>query len=125
MVYDRDLKYVRRIVGTGIGQFCDISPDSEGNLYVTDWGMKCIQVFSHYGGFLWSFGVDNDSGKLLTRPLGICVARQFVYVCNNGLGDNNHSVYLKESMSLYLVAKAVAKVTSLNHMWCVWTEMGL
>ena len=63
MVYDRDLKYVRRIVGTGMGQFRDISPDSEGNLYVTDWGMKCIQVLVIMGNFCgplaWTMIVEN------------------------------------------------------------------
>ena len=36
MMYDRQLKYVRQITGRGMGGFHDLSPDSHGNLHVTD-----------------------------------------------------------------------------------------
>ena len=46
MVYDRELKYVRQIAGRGMGIFYDLSPDSHGNLYVTDIDNSFVRVFS-------------------------------------------------------------------------------
>ena len=44
MVYDRELKCVRQIAGRGMGRFCDLSPDSHGNLYVTDYDNSVISL---------------------------------------------------------------------------------
>ena len=103
MVYDRELKYVRRIIGEGMGQFRDMSPDSQGNnLYVTDWERKCIRVFDSYGSFLCSYNCEKNGVMLLTKPRGICVAEQFMYVCNDGLNNNNHSVYVFTTKGEYV-----------------------
>ena len=61
MVYTTELKYVRRIGsrGDGPGQFSDeirgLSSDKQGNLYVSDLGKRCVQVFSNGGEFVRSF----------------------------------------------------------------------
>ena len=61
MVYDKELKYVRRIEHKDMGLVTDISADVHGNLYVTD--SKCsIRIFSTNDVFLRSFG--NDKNKL-------------------------------------------------------------
>ena len=80
MVYDRQLKYVRQIADGGMGTFYDLSPDSHGNLYVTDWDNSVIRVFSIDGDFLFSFGCDENGVKKLSSPHGVCVAGQYVYV---------------------------------------------
>ena len=104
MVYDRELKYVRRIVGKGMGQFRAISPDSQGNLYVADWDKERVQVIDHHGSFLQSFNCDNNGVKVLTKPRGICVAGQFVYVCNDGLDNDNHGVYIFTTKGEYVTS---------------------
>ena len=77
MVYDRELKYVRRIQHKDIGMVTDISADVYGNIYATDWSNSCIRVFSTDGVFVRS--LSHDKNKL--RGLcGVCVSGQYVYV---------------------------------------------
>ena len=86
IVYTKELKYVRKIGshGNGPGQFGGIwgvSSDEHGNLYVSDSDKSCVHVFSN-GEFLHSFGCGEDGEKMLSRPCGVCVAGQYVYVVN-------------------------------------------
>ena len=81
MMYDRELKHVRQIAGRGMGRFCDLSPDSHGNLYVTDYDNSVIRVFSVDGDLLRSFGCDENGVKKLSRPRGVCVAGH-ICVCD-------------------------------------------
>ena len=83
MVYDRELKYVRRIQHKDMGYVVDISVDVHGNIYATDPNNSCIQVFSEDGVFLHSFGRDK-----LRSPWGVCVSGQYVYVTDT----NKHCV---------------------------------
>ena len=94
MVYNRQLKYVRQITGRGMGEFYDLSPDNHGNLYVTDCDNSVIRVFSIDGDLLRSFGCDENGVKKLSRPRGVCVAVQYVYVTDDGL--DNVSVFTTE-----------------------------
>ena len=96
MVYDKELKYVRQIAGRSMGTFCDLSPDSHGNLYVIERGSLVIRVLSVDGDLLHSFGCDENGVKPLSRPLGVCVAGQYVYVADGGL--HNVSVFTTEGM---------------------------
>ena len=80
MVYDRELKYARKISGNGMGEFYDLSPDSHGNLYVTDRVNSFIRVFNSDGRLLRSFGCAINGVKKLSGPCGVCVAGQYVYV---------------------------------------------
>ena len=79
MVYDRELKYVRRIEH-GDKEFWDLSTDCHGNLYVVDRTNLCIQVFSNEGVFLRSFGCDRKEMKLFKVPSNVCVSGQHVFV---------------------------------------------
>ena len=68
MVYDRELKYVRRVERvehSGLRLFKGVSADKHGNLYVTDYTNNCIQVFRNYGFFLRSFGSDSNGVERL------------------------------------------------------------
>ena len=96
MVYDRELKYVRQIAVRGMGTFFDLSPDSHGNLYVTDYYNSVIRVFSVDGDLLRSFGCDENGVKKLRGPCGVCVAGQHVYVTDIGL--HNVSVFTTEGV---------------------------
>ena len=82
MVYDRELKYVRQIVGADKSSFYFLSSDSHHNVYVSDDGNSSVQVFSNGGEFLRSFGCDVNGVARLKRPWGVCVAGQYVYVAD-------------------------------------------
>ena len=103
MVYNREQKYVRQIAGRGMGTFYDLSPDSHGNLYVTEYYNSVIRVFSIDGDLLRSFGCDENGVKKLSSPHGVCVAGQYVYVTDFCL--HNVSVFTTEG----------AYVTSFGH----------
>ena len=103
MVYDRELKYVRQIAGRGMGEIRNLSSDSHGNLYVTDYGNSVVRVISIDGDLLHSFDCDENGVKKLSRPSGVCVAGQYVYVTDGGL--HNVSVFTTEG----------AYVTSFGH----------
>ena len=102
MVYDRQLQYVRQITGRGMRGFHDLSPDSHGNLYVTDCDNSVIRVFSIDGDLLHSFGCDENGVKKLSRPWGVCVAGQYVYVTDIGL--DNVSVFTTEGGGAYVTS---------------------
>ena len=84
-VYDRDLQYRREIVAQDMGEFRCICPDSESNLFVTDWEMGRVRVFSNNGEHLQSFAVIDDYNSALTKIRGIQVSGQFIYVRVDGL----------------------------------------
>ena len=85
MVFDRELKYVRQIVGADKSSFHYLSSDSHHNVYVSDRGNSSVQVFSNDGEFLRSFGCDENGVRRLKRPCGVCVAGQYVYVADYGV----------------------------------------
>ena len=88
IVYERELKYVRQISGRGMGTFYDLSPDSHGNLYVTDYDNSVIRMFSVDGDdLLRSFGCDENGVKKLSRP-------QYVYMTDESL--HNVSKFITE-----------------------------
>ena len=82
MVYDRELKYVRQIVGADKSSFYFLSSDSHHNVYVSDRRNSSVQVFSNDGEFLRSFGCDENGVARLESPWGVCVAGQYVYVAD-------------------------------------------
>ena len=77
MVYDKELKYTRRIQYKDMGVAGDISDDVHGNIYITDYVNSCVRVFSADGTFLYYFGHDKNE---LKTPCGVCVCDQYVYV---------------------------------------------
>ena len=91
MVYDRELKYVRRIQHSGMGTFWGVSADNHGNLYVTDSTKSRIHVFSNDGVFLRSFGRDGNGVERLNSPYGMCVSGHYVYATNHS--GHNVSVF--------------------------------
>ena len=85
MVYNRELKYVRQIIGTDKSTFCSLSPGSHQNVYVSVPKKSSIQVFSNNGEFLHSFGCDENGVRKLKYPWCVCVAGQYVYVTDRGV----------------------------------------
>ena len=83
MVYNRDLKYVRQIIGVHNSKMHGLCPDSHQNVYACDSKNSCIQVFSKGGELLRSFGSNENGIKRLQWPYGVCVAGQYVYVTDD------------------------------------------
>ena len=84
MIYNRELEYVRRIVHEDMGQFYNLSSDSQGNLYVINMSKSMIRVFSNDGVLLRSFGGDDNDMNRLNYPWGVCVSGQYVYISDYG-----------------------------------------
>ena len=57
-----------------------IAVDSEGMLYVSDWGNDRVQVFTRDGQFVRSFGKKGSGQGELNGPRGVCVDADYVYV---------------------------------------------
>ena len=84
MVYDRELKYLRQIVGVNNNTMYGLCPDSHHNVYVCDCENSSIQFYSKDGKLLHSFGRDENGVKRMIWPWGVCVAGQYVYVTDIG-----------------------------------------
>ena len=102
VVCDRELNYLRKITVENAGVFRDISADSHSNIFVTDRDKQCIRAFSQHGDPLQSFNFDRNGINVLTRPLGLCVSGQFIYVCNNGCDNDNHNVSVFTTEGVYV-----------------------
>ena len=83
MVYGRELKYVRQIVGADKSLFYLLSSDSHQNVYDSDPGNSSVQVFNNDGEFQHSLGCDENGVAKLKAPWGIYVAGQNVYVADD------------------------------------------
>jgi len=90
VVYDLKLNYERRIEYSNMGQFVDISSDTDQNLYVADATNSCIRVLCKTGVLLHSFGCDKGD-KVLALPCHLSVSGQYVYI----------SDYCKHCVSVY------------------------
>ena len=97
MVYDRELKYVRRIQHVNMGLVTDISAGVHGNLYMTDHSNACIRVFTANGVFLHFLGRDKNK---LKQPWGVCVSGQYVYVTDT----TNHCVSVFTTDGVYVTS---------------------
>ena len=80
-VFTSDLVFVRQIgsQGRGNGHFqnpCDVTHDGDGNLYVTDWGNDCIQIFNVHGKFLRTL----MSPGRIAKPFGITYSGSLVHI---------------------------------------------
>jgi len=62
----------------------DLAFDSQGNIYVCEYGNNRVQVLDPSGHYLWQFGHESGPGKL-NQPEGIHIAHDCVYVldCEN------------------------------------------
>ena len=87
-VFDSNLNFVRSF-GDGPDQLEDpedIDFDSQGNIYVVDYGKDQVLVFSEDGQYLRHFGQSGKGKDELSGPAGLCVSGDYVYVtdyCNN------------------------------------------
>ena len=86
MVYDKELKYVRKIIGESTKKFTRLFYDSHGrSLYVITLERSEIQVLTMDGKFLFSFGADGSGIKKLQTPRALCVAGKYIYVADVGM----------------------------------------
>ena len=74
----------------------DIAIDSQGLVYVTDFGNHCIQKFSPYGKFMAQFGMRGSGPGQLHSPWGITAATGLIYVSE--YGNNRVSVFTSDGV---------------------------
>ena len=117
MVYDRELKYIRRIELANMGLVVDISADVRGNLYMTDYHNSCIQVFSANGAFLHSFGHDKNEVK---KPWRLCVSGQYVYVTD--ISNHCVSVFTTDGVYVTSFGQRGSKEGELNNPYYVYVD---
>ena len=95
-VFDTNLKFVFRFVGSGEGEMIspyDLTFDPAGSVYVADRDNHRVQVFSQNGTYLRTFGVHGSGPGELSYPRGIHVDHGHVYVADKG--NNRISTFHK------------------------------
>ena len=94
-VFDLELMFITSFgtKGSGQGQYdrpSDLVFDSQGNIYVSEFGNNRVQVLDPNGHYLRHFGDESVPGKL-NKPEGIHVANNCVHVSDSG--DNRILVF--------------------------------
>ena len=80
-VFDLDLNFIQSIGSYGKGRVefyrpCDVKFDTDGYMYVAEFGNKRVQVLDRSGHFIRVFG----EGELY--PVALHIVYNYVYVCN-------------------------------------------
>ncbi len=86
MVYDRNMKYKRRIEH-GNGMIIEVAC-TDNAIYAINSDKQEIEVFSKDGVFLESFNCLSNGIKMLNNPQSIAVSGPFIYIAN----WNSHNV---------------------------------
>ena len=94
-LFDLELMFITSFgtEGSGQGQYdrpVDLCFDSQGNMYVSEYGNNRVQVLDPHGRYLRQFDDKSGPGKL-NRPEGINIAHNCVYVSERG--SNRISVF--------------------------------
>ena len=102
-VFTSDLVFVRQIEspGRGNGQFqipCDVTHDQDGNLYISNWGNNCIQIFNVQGKFLRTL---MPPGRIV-QPVGITYSRNLVYI-TQWVENGKVHVYHRNGSEVYSI----------------------
>ena len=96
-VFDLDLNFDRSIgsFGNGKGKFDtpkDVKFDTDGNMYVADFGNKMVQVLDFKGDFIRVLDEERVGG--IYKPSGLCIINDYVYMSDY---DTNSIVVYKTS----------------------------
>ena len=91
-MFDLDLNFVRSIgsCDKGRGEFNDpqdVKFDTTGNMFVTEYGNRRVQVLETSGLFLRAFGQEGE-GKVM-GPSGLHIVDKYVFVSDQG----GHCIY--------------------------------
>ncbi len=121
MVYDRELRYVRRIQHGHLGKFIGLAGDQCGNLYVPDFDDNCVHVFRSCDGvLLYNLQCDTNGVRKLTLPYGVCVSGCYVYVTNRAA--HSISVFTTEGNYVTSFGQHGQKDGDFDNPRCVCTD---
>ena len=100
-VFNSDLIYAHSITLHGDNQFnipFDISLDSDGCLYVAEWGNHCITKLTTTGQYITRFGSSGSAPGQLFCPSSLSINNNLVYVSEYG----NHRVSVFDTKGAFL-----------------------
>ena len=118
-VFDLNLKFVRtfgKSEGPGkLSNPADIAIDSRGNVYVADYSMHRVVVFSPEGDYLTHFGGEGEEKGKLKCPVGICTTPHYVYVSEQS--NNRISIFHTTGEFVGILCKPGSGEGELNYPW--------
>ena len=98
-VFDNELKFFDTIPLGNNGEPRGIAFDSEGFLYVSNWGAHCVVKIDTTGKCVLEFGVKGYSLGDLNRPNFLTIAKDLVFVSE--WGNSRISIFDKQGEFLY------------------------
>ena len=93
-VFSSNLTYVHSIIlhgGTQFNKPYDVSLDSDGCLYVAEWGHHCITKLTATGQYITRFGSEGCAPGQLFCPTSLTIYNDLLYVSE--CGNNRVSVF--------------------------------
>ena len=103
-VFNNDLSFSHTINLHGDRPYPgDVSLDSEGHLYVAEFGNNCIEKYTTAGRFITRFCSCGSSPGQLYRPSSLTISYNLVYVSE--LGNHRVSVFDRKGIFLYCFGK--------------------
>ena len=95
LVFTTDL-CLEKTIDCQSGRPVGVACDPDGNIYVSNFGDNCIQVFNTQGAFQYSFIDKGTTSRKLDSPHSICVAGDLVYISESWGNADCVSVFTKE-----------------------------
>lgn len=121
-VFDLNLKFIRTFGKSTEGPSkllnpADLALDTQGNVYVADYSMHKVVVFSPEGAYLTHFGGEGEEKGRLKFPVGICTTPHYVYVSEQG--NNRVSIFHTSGQFVGTLGKEGSGAGELNYPWGV------
>ena len=122
-VFNSDLTYAHSIILHGDKQFdlpYDVSLDSDGCVYVAEWGNNCITKLTTTGEYIARFGLKGSAPGQLGRPSSLTINNNLVYVSE--LHNHRVSVFDTKGTFLHCFGKRGSGEGEFDEPKCITTD---